>query len=351
MKHLLDTKEQTGLSLARQCRQSDVAYSSFMRWRRRSRLDLPPVMQPGPGPVEPVDWGRLFEDIMHLHHCQERTHGVAALKEKYGRGISNRDFDALVAWGRAVHAQEKADATIHVEWKCPRLVWSMDTTEAADPVTGEKICIQTVQDVSTCYKFETLAGANPRGKAIAGLLDALFSRHGAPLFLKRDNGSNQCHCAVDAVLARHGVIPLDSPPDCARYNGGVEHAQYEIQQALIDRLQTAPAPARWLHIGAYASNAMHDLNHRARRRLQWKNACAVFNSGVRHAMINMRQRKEVTDEIIQTTVRWLDVIADITLAGAHRAWRLAVETWLVAHDAISLSKERVLPDFPAPKLS
>ena len=42
-------------------------------------------------------------------------------------------------------------------------------------------------------------------------LAKLFRRHGAPLFLKRDNGSPLNHAAVNAVLAEFGVIPLNSP--------------------------------------------------------------------------------------------------------------------------------------------
>ena len=68
-------------------------------------------------------------------------------------------------------------------------------------------------------------------------------------------------------------------------------------------------------------------------------------------MISLRKRKEVGDEIIQLTIRFLDGIADATVATARWAWRLAVETWLVNYGAISLSKNRVLPDFPEPTLS
>jgi len=57
-----------------------------------------------------------------------------------------------------------------------------------------------------------LAILKARGRDVAGYLRALFDQHGAPLFLKRDNGSIFNHRAVDAVLAEHCVIPLTVRP-------------------------------------------------------------------------------------------------------------------------------------------
>jgi hypothetical protein len=56
------------------------------------------------------------------------------------------------------------------------------------------------------------------------LLEQLFLHDGPPLVLKRDNGSNLNHQAVDEVLARYLVIPLNSPPHYPPYNGAMECA-------------------------------------------------------------------------------------------------------------------------------
>jgi len=349
--HMQQTNEQTGISLAQQCRLSGVRYSTLRRWLRRSRHGLPLVNRPGPAPVEPIDWGRVFQDILAMHHGRERTPGVAALWEKYGGGISRRDLQALVACGRAIQAQEKADATVHVHWHTPGIIWSIDTTELKDPETGRKVYIHTVQDLGSRYKFDTLSGTDATGEAIAKLLDRLFAEFGAPLVCKRDLGSSLCCSPVDAVFTRYGVVPLDSPPGYPPYNGCIEHAQGEIQAELERRLEEAPTPGRLPHIRPYVDCAMHALNHRIRRSLNGKNACTVFHSGAPHAMISLRKRKEVADDIIHLTIQFLDGIADATVTAARWAWRLAVETWLVNHGAISLSKDRVLPDFPEPMRS
>jgi transposase InsO family protein len=349
--HLQQTQEQTGVSLAQQCRQIGVPCSTVRRWIRRSRRGQPLVNRPGPAPVELIDWGRVFDDILAMRHGRERTPGVAALWDKYGGGISRRDLQALVAQGRAIQAQEKADAALHVHWHMPGIIWSIDTTELKDPETGRKVYIHTVQDLGSRYKFDTLSGTDATGEAIAKLLERLFIEFGPPLVCKRDLGSNLCCSAVDDLFARYGVIPLDSPPACPRYNGAIEHAQGEIQVELEHQLREAPTEGRLLHIRPYVDCAMHVLNHKERRSLDDKNACPVFHSGSRHAMISLRKRKEVTDEIIHLTIQFLDGIADATVTAARRAWRLAVETWLVDYGAISLSKDRVLPDFLEPMRS
>ena len=173
------TKEQTGVSLAQQCRLIGVRYPTLLRWIQRSRRGLPLVKQPGPAPVELIDWGRVFDDILALRHGRERTPGVGALTEKYGCGISRRDLQALVACGRAIQAQEKADATVHVDWHTPGIIWSIDTTELKDPETGRKLYIHTVQDLGSRYKFDTLSGTDASGEAME---DSVVSLVDAPSF-------------------------------------------------------------------------------------------------------------------------------------------------------------------------
>ena len=82
------------------------------------------------------------------------------------------------------------------------------------------------------YKFAPLVDERFTGELVAARLDELFAQHGPPLVLKRDNGSNLNSEAVNAVLSRWLVIPLNSPPYYPPYNGGIERAQRELKAAL-----------------------------------------------------------------------------------------------------------------------
>jgi hypothetical protein len=113
---------------------------------------------------------------------------------------------------------------------------------------------------------------------IAGYLAAVLDRFGAPLFLKRDNGGNLNHTAVNEVLADHFVLPLNSPVHYPPYNGAIEEAQTELKNGLAAKLAHKPGCPRE-HLDAYASSVEHDINHRPRPCLNGKNACQVYFAG------------------------------------------------------------------------
>ena len=183
---------------------------------------------------------------------------------------------------------------------------------------------------------------------MAAHLEELFLQHGAPLFLKRDNGGNLNHPAVNRLLERFGVIPLNSPKHYPPYNGAIEKCQDEMKRRL----------AGWTPqtLQVYAAVAAHELNHRRRRSLAWRTACAVFCSGAhRLKAYNRRRRKESFDQIkalamqIVSTMRGascpeLDAAA---IETASTVWRLAVETWLHRNGLITVTVDgKVLPHFP-----
>jgi hypothetical protein len=64
----------------------------------------------------------------------------------------------------------------------------------------------------------------PCGEQIASHLDRHLSRFGPPLFLKRDNGGNLNHLAVNTLLEERIIIPINSSCYRASYNGSIEHS-------------------------------------------------------------------------------------------------------------------------------
>ncbi len=120
----------------------------------------------------------------------------------------------------------------------PGLVWSLDDTELAR-LAPHPPRLHQVQDLASRYKFTPWVGARVLGKTVAVRLEHLFSQHGPPLVLKRDNGSNLNQPAVDAVLARYLVMPLNSPPHYPPYNGGMECAVRELKTPLVEKLRAS----------------------------------------------------------------------------------------------------------------
>jgi hypothetical protein len=106
-------------------------------------------------------------------------------------------------------------------------------------------------------------------------LESLFRQHGAPLFLKRDNGSPFNCQPVDEVMARFGVLPLNNPPHFPRYNGAQEKSIRDLKTALYQRMQCAANVPKDFALAVEVTT--HDLNHRSRRCLKGLTACAVFH--------------------------------------------------------------------------
>jgi transposase InsO family protein len=112
-------------------------------------------------------------------------------------------------------------------------------------------------------------------ETVAVHLEQLFLRHGPPLVLKRDNGSNLNQQAVDKVLACYLVMPLNSPPHYPPHNGGMECAVRELKTPLVEKILAVDSTTE-SQVQAWAEVLAHELNHRSRACLDGHIACRVF---------------------------------------------------------------------------
>ena len=318
-----------------QCEATGLAYSSSNRWRYRLDNGLEPVMAPGPKKVQPLDLAGLEKRITILRHGLKRTAGTGELFAEFKSQISRRDLRGMVTGARIELNHRRRDAQYKIRWCKPGIVWAMDDTEDKHDNLGEKVHIHSIRDLGSKYTFDPLLDLKlAKGRDVAKNLDDLFKKCGAPLFIKRDNGSNLNHGDVDEVLAEHMVIPVNSPPYYPQYNGGIEKSQYEIKQELKygmhDTLRESKLSVR---LGA------HDLNHRRRRSLSWQTPCQSFWGPDNIARkFTKRKRKEVYDVLTAASAALIEVTEGE--CAVDNAWRLAVETWLLEHGFITMSKKR-----------
>ena len=172
----------------------------------------------------------------------------------------------------------------------------------------------------------------------ASYLEKLFAQYGPPLLLKRDNGSIFNNSAVDVVLSRWQVLPLNSPPYFPRYNGGIERGIGEIKAKLPDYL---PVPAAWdlsqvtpiLHALALQQNAQ------TRRRLDQASACQRFYSPSRRRF-GKRERAHAFESIRSDLNARLKEMENPNRRDFHAAWRHATVHWLVCQNLISVSSNQ-----------
>ena len=331
-------KEKTGMPYRELCEVVRLPYPSLIRWRVRQKNDAPLVRQPGPQKIRPPDLGLINRDIAGLSHGQDRTVGTGALYARHASSISRRELTRMVVLARHDLNTAHRQNLRRIRWNVPNLAWSMDPTEYQQQ-DARKVHVNQMQDLASRYKFAPMAGNIPCGEEIAGHLAATFKRFGPPLFLKRDNGGNLNHAAVDDVLAEHFVLPLNSPANYPPYNGAIEQAQAELKTGLSTRLAHKACPGE--HLEAYASSVEHDLNHQPRPCLAGRNSCQAYFAGRR--TFSRWERRDAYEWIANAQ-------QDMLCCGGMQpqaAWRIAAQAWLEMKGYITVTVNgKVSPYFP-----
>ena len=314
---------QNRTALSRRALLAGLPRATIQRWRARARASQPLLQRPGPKKPHAPDWPALLASIRALSHGRQRTAGTTRLHVQHRGEISRRDLQQLV--------QEERDHRLHImsriHWLRPGTAWSIDATE----YQGRTLV--PLVDLASRYRFNPLVSLRQHGSEIAAFLDAAFRQHGPPLFLKRDNGSPFNCQQVDAVLAQHKVLPLNSPPYYPPYNGAMEKAIGDFKRRLSARLKVgAEVPL----LTAAVESTTHELNHERRRSLQGKTACELYHDPALRLSLNRRSRDELL-RLLTTTFRAnLQSMAATDQHTVATVWRRTVEAWLRCQGLIQI---------------
>jgi transposase InsO family protein len=320
-------------------------YRRLLRWRQRTSVGTPALLAPGPKKNGPLPLAAVQAEITALRHGRRRTDGTGELQAKYQSTLSRRALAHLVAAERRRLNAAGRQVCKRVSWHVPNLAWAIDATERGQDRHGRKLYVHAVQDLCSRYRFTPLAALESKGAAVAAHLEKLFRRHGAPLFLKRDNGSPLNAEAVNAVLADFGVIPLNSPAHYPRYNGAVEKGIREMKIALGECL-VRPNLWRPAAVAPYLIAVQHALNCRPRRSLHGHTAAETYFHQP-HAHLSKRDRLAVFEWIRVHAIDSINQLESVDHRSVRAAWRLATETWLRCQGLITVSiNQKVLPNLP-----
>ena len=176
---------------------------------------------------------------------------------------------------------------------------------------------------------------NLTGEQVARYLEELFRQHAPPLILKRDNGSIFNNEAVDQVLARWHVLPLNSPARCPRYNGGIEKGIREFKSDLPAVLPPPPAWQIEQVVPIFAALSLQQ-NTKPRRRLDGRTACEVY-APHRSRRFGQRERRAIFQSILCDVRVRISQMEKPDRRDFHTAWREALVRWLVGQNLITLS--------------
>jgi hypothetical protein len=338
---IAEAKSRYSLPIRSLAEEMGLRLATLMRWRRRLRFGQAAVGKRGPKKVKPLNLNELTGRIQALAHGRNRSAGSGPLHRAYVEAISRRELNAMVRQVRHENNRLRTVEISHVTWLRPNLAWAMDDCQKTKQAVDGRLYLHNLTDLHSRYRLPPLAShCLPCGEEVAGHLQYLFDRFEPPLFCKRDNGGNLNHMAVNQVLEQALVIPINSPPYMAPYNGAIEHTQGEFKNYL-DRWSWKTGGVD--HMVLLAETAAHDLNHQPRRCLGGKTACRAYFGGLRVGY--PRRKREAVYRFIQQLAAEISTRAGKP-AITPAAWRLAAKQWLLKNRLIRIQKPgNVSPNF------
>jgi hypothetical protein len=302
--------------------------ATVLRWRARARAGEPLLEPPGPKKPQPLDAAAVKTKIHQLEHGRQRSAGTTALYAELADSISRRRFQELVAEER----QNQFDQMKRIQWLVPGSAWSMDTTEYGP----EKTKITPLRDLASKYQLPVpLVEPREDGVRIAAYLDRMFRQEVPPMFLKRDLGSPLNCQAVDEVLERHYVLPLNSPGHYPQYNGSMERSQRDLQDALDQERDRALL----LPVTVEVELVTHRLNHRRLRSLDRQTPCQVYHDPARRIRLHGASRQRIFREVFAQFWQYVECMSERDRHSTDAAWRLVVETWLRRQGWITVTEK------------
>ncbi len=317
MQILQELKGRLGWSERRLSRALELSRSSVRRWSgrlRRGETAVQPFVRKTAQHVSEA----LDKAIADLRHGVHRSPGAPALWRQWQADISRREFTRRVREHRLQHQRDQQASLYHLVWLHPGAVWAMD------PAQYGRLFWNLVGDLASRFRFDLLVAWELPAARIAMQLQFLFDRFGAPLVMKRDNGSNLVQAMVDGVFDDYGVLALTSPPYYPRYNGAIEYAQLEIKAA-VDLLTLAGTP-----ITTALATAPSLLNAHPRPCLDGHTAEYTFFNSDQAFLRNftLNRRKEVKNWIEDQTRTIVAQMPKDSRRAREAARRQAIEAWL-----------------------
>jgi len=253
--------------------------------------------------------------------------------------IPDRPMRRLIGLLKEEMRIERRDTLLEVLYQEPGMIWSMDIFERR--FAGRKEYVLQIIDLGSRFKLApAIQNRDFAAAEVAAHLNKLFLKHGAPLFLKRDNGGNLNGNAIGQLLGSYCIIPQNSPPYTPPYNGVMERMQGEVK-ADLDQLLTGEDLCQSIFTGA-VMNAVFIANARPRAALKGKTANDVFVPPM--GKYSKEERQDANDWIC-SRARNIAWNAGRFFRGTEQkrlpdsAWRLAIREWQENHGFIAFQKK------------
>jgi transposase InsO family protein len=343
------TYNQHGLPVRRQCFFHGIAFRQISRWLNPPVKPEKQQLVVSLGEEDPLDkWFRKFMeggDDFALRHTPKRSYGSGEVHLQLKGLVPRRTIQQKITDERTDVNRRKRIALKTLSWSAPMVCWAMDDTHIFTSKNGEKMWIHNIKDLGSQYILPPVTGRLLTGKQVADNLRALFDMFGAPLLLKRDNGSNLCATEVDEVLKKYQVIALNSPPYYSPYNGSIEQANLLIKSRMRALSEKYDRPLNEQTLPLLAALAAHEENAQCKRSVGRRTPSYCFFTPNKKR-INDKTREEVANDINEHMECLKKNYSVLTKSVKNTIKRKAVEAVLEKRSYIKVvENERVSPLF------
>lgn len=135
---------------------------------------------------------------------------------------------------RVRRSRVRHSRSTHLQATHPGHIWAYDFVEDA-LATGIPFKVLTVMDEFTREGLALDVAATTSAERVIGVLTALFAQHGAPAYLRSDNGAEFVAHAVQVWLRECGVQTLYIEPGKPWQNGKEERFNGTVRDECLNR--------------------------------------------------------------------------------------------------------------------
>lgn len=142
----------------------------------------------------------------------------------------------------------------------PNHVWAYDFLQDQD-MHGRTFYILTVMDEFTREGLAIAVAEATSAEWVLAVVSTLVAHHGAPAYLRSDNGAEFVALAVQAWLARQQVRTLYIDPGCPWQNGKEERFNGTVRDECLNLHAVASLTEARVRLEAFRNHYNHDRPH------------------------------------------------------------------------------------------
>lgn len=163
----------------------------------------------------------------------------------YAPEMPRRELEDMVRRLKDLHCRQHRIQLFELRWLKPGSVWAMDHSKPPAPIEGVYNDVLSIRDLASHVQLAWAPVPDGSAVYVRAILATLIVEHGAPLLIKKDNGSALNDEGVNKLLEQNGIVGLLSPPATPPYNGACEAANGSMKLRTTYEAARHSRPGRW----------------------------------------------------------------------------------------------------------